>query len=372
MQNDQHGFRKKNNLMVETIFAKAQVHYLEDLPFVLYKKPNEIFLNAFFQTDDDIYCTDDFSENGFVFCEFISKKKIIFNFDKSRFFSEKYKISAPEQLLFEEPIINELDKIRHLNLVQKGIDSITNGDFSKVVLSRKEIVAIDNFNILESFKKLLNQNENAFSYVWYHPKIGMWMGAFGEQLLKVEENNLSTMSLAGTQKIENLQDINWSAKEIDEQNIVTEYIIQTIELETTKIELSEIQTIYARNVAHLKTNISAALKPDFSLKNIVNKLHPTPAVCGFPKDNAKKFILENENYDREFYAGFLGELNFYKNNSCYSNLFVNLRCMKISENYVTIYVGGGITKDSIPEQEWQETVNKSVAMKQILNQNNTI
>ena len=98
-----------------------------------------------------------------------------------------------------------------------------------------------------------------------------------------------------------------------------------------------------------------------SLKDLIRKLHPTPAVCGLPRDKAKEFIIKNENYNREFYTGFLGEIT-----NTDSSLFVNLRCMKLEENIANIYVGGGITKDSNSKQEWLETVSKTQTMKSVL------
>src|SRR5690606_16197073 len=120
-----------------------------------------------------------------------------------------------------------------------------------------------------------------------------------------------------------------------------------------------------------------------NLKNLIAALHPTPAVCGLPKIEAREFILKNENYDREFYTGFLGEINMpqevrrssnrrNQENQAYSSivpktsLFVNLRCMKLTEDSVEIFVGGGITKESIPEAEWEETQNKAGTMKAVL------
>lgn len=115
---------------------------------------------------------------------------------------------------------------------------------------------------------------------------------------------------------------------------------------------------------HLRADISGEIKSNnFSLPNLINKLHPTPATCGLPKELSKEFILKNENYNREYYTGFLGEIN--KNST---DLYVNLRCMKVSQqkNEVSIYIGGGITKSSIPQKEWEETVVKSEVMKKVL------
>ena len=101
---------------------------------------------------------------------------------------------------------------------------------------------------------------------------------------------------------------------------------------------------------------------------MIRILHPTPAVCGFSREIAREFIIENENYNRSFYTGFLGELNLqnFNKDKKKSALFVNLRCMKIENNKVSIFVGGGITKGSNAEKEWQETVFKSKTMKYVL------
>ena len=130
-----------------------------------------------------------------------------------------------------------------------------------------------------------------------------------------------------------------------------------------EIKISKVKTVKAGNILHLMTKISGTLKHDpNSLKKIVRTLHPTPAICGLPRDSAKNFILKNEHYNRAFYTGYLGEFNIkYK-----SDLYVNLRCMQIKGKEAIIYVGGGITKDSIPKSEWEETVNKSKTIKNVL------
>ncbi|MFB1039347.1 MAG: chorismate-binding protein, partial [Polaribacter sp.] len=104
------------------------------------------------------------------------------------------------------------------------------------------------------------------------------------------------------------------------------------------------------------------------LEELIRALHPTPAVCGLPRELARTFLFENENYDRSFYTGFLGELNLQdsKDTAKSSALFVNLRCMRIQNNKAAIFVGGGITKDSDAANEWEETVFKAKTMKRML------
>ena len=150
-----------------------------------------------------------------------------------------------------------------------------------------------------------------------------------------------------------------------------------------EVASSEARPIQAGNLVHIQTIIKTNLKPEtYDLKQLLGNLHPTPAVCGLPKEDAKQFILNNEAYNREFYTGFLGELNIKEKktrnsnrhnveNDAYatiktiSNLYVNLRCMQIKPKNALIYVGGGITIDSSPEAEWEETVHKSLVMKKV-------
>src|SRR5690606_15233218 len=108
---------------------------------------------------------------------------------------------------------------------------------------------------------------------------------------------------------------------------VTDFIVDNLKSESSKIELSEPFTSQAGTLLHIRTDIKARLKENFSLEKIIQKLHPTPAVCGIPKELAKQYIIQYEGYDRSFYSGFLGELNFGEKKT--SELYVNLRCMEI-------------------------------------------
>jgi isochorismate synthase len=83
-------------------------------------------------------------------------------------------------------------------------------------------------------------------------------------------------------------------------------------------------------------------------------LHPTAAVCGMPLEPSLKFLEEHEGYDRRFYAGYLGPVNVNQD----IDLFVNLRCMQLAGSHALLYAGAGVTIDSVPENEWEETEMK--------------
>jgi isochorismate synthase len=166
--------------------------------------------------------------------------------------------------------------------------------------------------------------------------------------------------LAGTKLFSDA--VEWTPKEITEQKIVTDYIVSNISSRVNNLAVSEPKTVQAGNLAHLKSVITGQLTTDFSALDLITTLHPTPAICGLPKELATEFILANEQYHRSYYAGFLGEFNSQNT----TDLFVNLRCMQWEEQAVTIYVGCGITADSDPQLEYIETVNKSMTMRNVL------
>ncbi|APG64295.1 hypothetical protein LPB136_02430 [Tenacibaculum todarodis] len=340
------------------IFDKIAEQYQQNLPFVAYRKPNETIISSYLQETEELFFADKLTENGFVFAPFEGKEKAVLIPGKSSKF-QKEEFCIDEELTFRTQFLDDSSsKENHIKLVEKAINAIENNDFKKVVVSRKELVPLSDFDLITVFKKLLSLYENAMVYVWFHPKVGLWFGATPETLLKVKGNQFETMSLAGTQTYKGNVAVTWQQKEIEEQQFVTDYIADNLKPVVNRLKVAEVETIKAGNLLHLKTKISGELKTN-SLE-LISKLHPTPAVCGLPLEVSRDFILENENYKRSFYTGFLGEINTN------SNFYVNLRCMEIVANNACIYIGGGITKNSNPLKEWEETVAKTRVMKKVL------
>lgn len=351
------------------IFHKATRHFEQKLPFVVYSKPNSTQLIGFFQQNCSLFEAIDFSEKGFVFSNFKGNQSILFPEEECEILQETYSLKIEiDQIANSEASTDGKENFKLL--VEKGIKAIQEGVFEKVVLSRKEILECESFNFLKTFEKMLSKYPSAFRYCWYHPEVGMWLGATPEQLMKIEELNFKTVALAGTQKWNSTVEVVWEEKEQKEQQFVTDFIVSSLKKEVSSLDASKSYTFQAGNLAHLKTDIEGVFKSNFELKKVIDVLHPTPAVCGLPKEVSKAFILANEGYERKFYAGFLGELNqnFGKRDTSDVDLFVNLRCMEIKQNQIHLYIGCGITKDSNPENEYFETANKAMTMKQILKQ----
>ena len=256
-------------------------------------------------------------------------------------------------------------KARFERTVELAVAAIKQKQFHKVVLSRtKELTYTEHFQPAKAFQKLAKAYSHAFvSLVNLPDQKELWLGASPEALVQQKaEGTFRTMSLAGTQKAvdENgnllpRYDIRWGQKEIEEQALVSRYIVECFK----KIRLREYletgpKTVLAGNLYHLRTDFEVdthALNfPELS-SVMLRLLHPTSAICGVPKIPSLKFLSEMEGYNRSFYSGFLGPVQVDGD----SNLFVNLRTVRLKNGIATFYAGAGITEDSVPEREWEET-----------------
>jgi isochorismate synthase len=352
---------------ITDFFNKISKVYNSNLPFVVFRRPNEVSIKAYIQKNKELYHLNSFNKHGFVFAPFNKNEKIVvFPIDKCGILtsntSDEYTIETTENKLNFKAVFNEKTKEDYVQLVQKGINFIKNKNAEKVVLSRKESLECDNLDVVNTLKKILNNYKNAFVYLWFHPSIGLWMGATPEKLINVNQSIFKTMALAGTQLYKNSKDVIWNEKEKKEQQFITDFILENIKETIDNIRISDAYTVKAGNLLHIRTDISGNLKSPNLLGSLIDTLHPTPAVLGLPKNMATKFILENEGYNRSYYSGYLGELNIDRN----TNLFVNLRCMQLNKNTASIYIGGGITVDSNSIKEWEETVSKAEVMKNVL------
>ena len=368
--------------MSAELLARAKTHLEKELPFVLYSKPREFVLNAIFQADDTIHKVRDYTEQGFVFAPFLNDEKPIL-LKSEEVCQAPLEFTSDKTADVNQDIPSDFDEeARYSTLVEKAILEIRAGNYKKIVLSRNFKVPFSK-PIFTTFQELLSTYPDAFCYLWYHPKVGMWLGATPEILIKTSGLNFTTMSLAGTQNQKVGEELpKWRTKEITEQQLVTDYIAEVLKTRAKEVDVANVETIKAGHLWHLRSKITGRFAQGM-LKDLVTALHPTPAVCGLPLTDAKRFIQGNEKCQRAYYTGFLGELNYKEErtrnrnrrnqeNSAYrsvvrtSELYVNLRCMqKVGDSFI-IYVGGGITADSDPKKEWQETESKAQTMLRLL------
>ena len=245
------------------------------------------------------------------------------------------------------------------------------GTFRKIVLARKATLRTADKDFEKLFMKACRMYPRLFVALVYTPQSGMWLMATPEILLKGEQGKMQTMSLAGTQKAEPsrtiadypIEGVEWSPKNREEQQYVTDYIEDCIRAFSDDYQLKGPYTTMAANLYHLRTDITFLLRDEGKLGDVIHTLYPTPAVCGIPKDEARRFILQNEHQSRKYYSGFVGPISPQGK----THLFVSLRCMNIlPEGICELYAGGGLLKESEMEKEWKETEAKMQTIRRVL------
>lgn len=234
----------------------------------------------------------------------------------------------------------------------------------KLVLSRaKTYPKSKEFSAGKIFFQACERYIYSYVYLCYTPLTGIWLGGTPEILLAGEGNQWQTVALAGTQRLKSGKLPHaWDQKNWQEQQLVATYIRR--QLGTLGIVPKEKGPYSARagELAHLKSDFRFTLPDNQKLGDLINLLHPTPAVCGLPKEEAYQFILQHEGYDRSYYSGFIGWLA----PSGRTDLYVNLRCMNIHADTYTLFAGGGLLASSRLEEEWNETEDKMKTMRNII------
>lgn len=272
-----------------------------------------------------------------------------------------------KKTIFENDI-SDTKKVDFVQQVENAKNIISDGKCSKIVLSKVQLDTLkNNFDASAFFLELCDLYPHAFISFIQLPEIGCWIGASPEPLIEISGESAYTVSLAGTQKAASLQkkDIAWSKKEISEQKIVSDYIEATLENNNIfNFNVKGPYTYKAGNLVHLKTEFSFKRESIINrLRDFIDAIHPTPSVCGLPKDASMDFILNNEQHNRSYYAGYLGPINIADE----THLFVNLRCLQLFNQQVVIYSGAGITAASNAEKEWEETNQKMMTLLNVIN-----
>lgn len=247
---------------------------------------------------------------------------------------------------------------------------LAEGLVRKVVYARCEsqpLAPEDRQSPLHLFMEACRRYPHSYVGMWYTPQTGCWLTATPETLLAADTiapHRWHTMSLAGTMPHtpEALSIGAWSSKNKTEQALVTEFIVQQLAGIADDLRLSEVYPIPVANVVHLRTDLSFSLRNGIGLGTLLNRLHPTPAVCGTPRTAALSAIAAAEHTPRRYYAGFSGPLSLHGHTSFY----VSLRCMELLQGQASLYAGGGLLPASTEEAEWEETCRKLHTMKNLL------
>ena len=279
------------------------------------------------------------------------------------------------------------------------------GQFRKIVLARRSKETFDeDVDAKQLFLKACKSYPRMFVALVSTPESGMWLMATPEVLVASSPTppqkgrggrnggTYSTMALAGTMALHGRhltfdtppgtasrntpaattdwgQQLGWTDKNIEEQRFVATYILERLKHLADNIEEEGPRTVRAGNLVHLRSDFLFTLREGKGLGALLEALHPTPAVCGVPKDATLDFILKNEPSPRRYYSGFCGPLNLRtsadEQAAVDTSLFVSLRCMQIDGRTCMLYAGGGLLKESEEQQEWEETEAKMQTMRSL-------
>lgn len=244
-------------------------------------------------------------------------------------------------------------------MIGRALAEIKGGTFSKVVLSRKTEFDLEGSLCYDS---LIEGAQRYPECVTFFNKTGssIFFGITPERLLKISEGVIETEALAGSIKRSGSpgedsvlsEQLLKSRKNLNEQQFVSDYILSVLNEFACDVEYNrEPELIKLENIQHLKTRIRGKIKEDKFFMDLVEALHPTPAVCGIPKEEAVKFILRNEGYERGLYSGVTGWFNLYGE----GEFAVAIRSALIRDKKLYAFSGCGIVDGSDAASEYEET-----------------
>lgn len=242
--------------------------------------------------------------------------------------------------------------------------ALRGGRFSKLVLARRKTFAVDEAHAVPLlFCRAVRCYPEAFVYVFHTPQSGTWFGSTPEILLSGDISGLRTVALAGTRlRSREGEHKPWDDKNTMEQGFVADYVASVLRGFGIDDPSVETATVGAGRVEHRCSTFTFACPDGVRPGQLAAALHPTPAVCGLPKDEALAFIRRHEACCREYYAGFIGPVGLGGR----VELFVNLRCLNAVGTELRLFAGGGIVRGSELGSEWRETENKMRTMLDLL------
>lgn len=273
-------------------------------------------------------------------------------------FGPKLPPASPFNLLSREdtPCIEDWHRMCSLCL-----NKIQNKEFSKAVLARKSSFELSAAaSGMEILSTLPSTNSTKFAFQWSNQHC--FIGSTPEMLFRRSGLEIYTEALAGTklrgetcEEDHRLQqELFESAKEQQEFSLVKKFLIQALIPICEHLSYKEKEEILTTsNLHHLYNLLEGKLKPSIKDSDILSALHPTPALGGYPKNEALTFLTNQEPFDRGWYAAPIGWISQEE-----SEFAVAIRSALFAENKMHLFSGVGIVEGSNPEQEWEELEQK--------------
>lgn len=278
-------------------------------------------------------------------------------------------LHAPEPVYRENHVVlkHEVDPVQWKKLVKKATTAIDEEQVDKIVLARElQLEFEEDCDLGEVLDRLEKTQENSFVFAWEKDHT-CFVGATPERLVKVDNKQLLSACIAGTaprgKTKEEDNDIGQQLlndqKNRNEHQFVVNMIKNAVSSFAKFVEIPDQPILYPlKNLQHLYTPVNAELDQGYTLLDVVEKLHPTPALCGFPRESSLAFIRQFEQLERGWYGAPIG----WFDQTFDGEFAVAIRSALVSENKGSLFAGCGVVQDSDPEIEYQETTIKFTPM----------
>ena len=348
--------------MIEESIKKAVAGCLDkNVPFCLYLLPGEDSTPVFFSNPSGKKCLD-VGREFLVGC-WNERWNDVHSIKEEKGLEEtlnllSYIESQPSPEI--SPVGENDDYEEYLSKIRLLLHEMKEKNIEKVVFSTNVSCSHDFSSSVwpEIAEKVFSAYTTAFRYLYYTPLTGAWLGASPEMLMDYEPiaGVLKTVALAGTRSHLQFELTEpWDAKDMREQKIVENFILKTLKENSLEVDKIDNLTVRSGDLQHIETRISAKFKfcdkKDIGL--LVDELQPTPALSGYPRNEAIKLIEKFEGRPRNCYGGFVG---LSSNEGI--KLFVNIRCLHFDNKKYCLYGGGGILSESDPDEEHTEAMSK--------------
>jgi len=266
---------------------------------------------------------------------------------------------GPAQVRVREPDAAERERWR--TMVDRALARLGEGGLAKVVLARSLDVEVEGaVDPVAVVRRLHEQNPRARIFLFEPCPGSAFMGASPETVARRVRGMLDATAVAGSMRRGSgpeedralANELLSSEKDLREQEFVVDDMVERLQRWGGRVETDPRPTVLSLSrIHHLETRIRTEVDERTGVLEILADLHPTPAVCGRATDEAFRFLVREEDFDRGWYGGPVGWFDAAGN-----GMFVPaLRCALLHGGAWRLFAGAGIVPGSDPDREWEET-----------------
>ncbi len=278
-----------------------------------------------------------------------------------------YYPSASNKIISDNDFTSDFNHDDFIHAVERAKRYITDGDIMQVVLSQRLSIPFS-APAIDLYRALRTLNPSPYMY-YFNLADTCIVGSSPEILVRMEDNEITVRPIAGTRPRGNTatQDKALARDLLADPKELAEHLM-LIDLGRNDIgRISETGTVMVTDkmvieryshVMHIVSNVSGKQKPNMTTIDALRATFPAGTVSGAAKVRAMEIIDELEPVKRGIYAGAVGYLSWSGN----MDTAIAIRTAIIKDNTLHIQAGAGIVYDSVPEMEWQETLNKARAI----------